>query len=249
MKPKRERLDVLLVEKGLFPTRAKAQAAIMAGQVLVNSVPAGKAGDMTQTDAVLTLKSDPCPYVSRGGLKLKAALDHFKVAVKDRVCLDVGASTGGFTDCLLQEGAGRVYAIDVGTAQLDSKLKADPRVISRENTHARLLSPDQFAPKPSLAVADVSFISLTQVLPFMVPCLDRPKELLIMVKPQFEVGAKLAPKGVVKDPAVRLLAADKVRACALELGLEELGLFESPVHGPKGNVELFLRLRARPSSA
>lgn len=242
---KRARLDLLLVERGLFETRSKAQAAVMAGLVLVDGKPAGKAGDAVAEDAELTLKSDPCPYVSRGGLKLQAALDGFGVDVAGRVCLDVGASTGGFTDCLLQRGAAKVYAVDVGTSQLHSKLKDDPRVVSRENTHARLLRPEQFAPRPTLAVADVSFISLTQVLPFVVPCVADPAELVVLVKPQFEVGPKLAPKGVVRDPAVRQQAVAKVRAAAAELGLEDRGVVESPAKGPKGNVEFLLRL-ARP---
>lgn len=239
---KRSRLDLLLVERGLFATRTKAQAAVMAGLVLVDGKPAAKAGDAVAEDAELSLKSDPCPYVSRGGLKLKGALDEFSIDVVDRVCLDVGASTGGFTDCLLQAGAARVYAIDVGTAQLDSRLKADPRVISRENTHARLLKPEWFDPRPTLAVVDVSFISAAQVLPFVLPCLARPAELVVLVKPQFEVGPKLAPKGVVRDPAARQAAVEKIRAAAATLLLTESGLIESPLKGPKGNVEFLLWL-------
>ena len=238
----RARLDQALVERGLFPTRAKAQAAVMAGLVLVDGEPATKAGEPVSADAELTLKSDPCPYVSRGGLKLAAALDAFPVDPKGRVCLDVGASTGGFTDCLLQRGAAKVYAIDVGTAQLDAKLKSDPRVVSRENTHAKLLEPRWFEPRPTLAVMDVSFISSTQVLPFVLPCLAPPAELIVLVKPQFEVGPKLAPKGVVRDPAVRGQAVDKVREAAAALGLAERGLVESPAKGPKGNVEFLLWL-------
>ncbi|MDP3541386.1 MAG: TlyA family RNA methyltransferase [Elusimicrobiota bacterium] len=243
---KRERLDVTLVERGLFETRTKAQAAVMAGLVLVDGKSAGKAGEMIGQDAVLTLKSDPCPYVSRGGLKLKAALDEFSIAAAGRVCLDVGASTGGFTDCLLQAGASKVYAIDVGTAQLDSRLKKDPRVVSRERTHAKLLRPEWFSPKPDLAVMDVSFISSAQVLPSVLPCLAVPFELVVLVKPQFEVGPKLAPQGVVRDPAVRLAAVDKIRAAAADLGLVEAGLLESPVIGPKGNHEFLLLLKSKP---
>ena len=239
---KRARLDLLLVERGMFETRNKAQAAIMAGLVLVNGKAAGKAGDMTAADVELTLKSDPCPYVSRGGLKLKAALDEFALPTAGRICLDVGASTGGFTDCLLQAGALKVYAIDVGTAQLADRLKKDPRVLSRENTHARNLRPEWFSPKPDLAVMDVSFISSAQVLPFVIPCLSLPADLIVLVKPQFEVGPKLAPKGVVRDPAVRLQAVDKIRSAAKVLGLTARGLLESPVVGPKGNHEFLLLL-------
>lgn len=242
---KRERLDVLLVERGLFGTRTKAQAAIMAGLILIDGKPsAGKAGELIAPDAVLSLKADPCPYVSRGGLKLRAALDSFAVAAEGRTCIDVGASTGGFTDCLLQAGALRVYAIDVGTAQLDSRLKKDPRVISRERTHAKLLKPEWFDPKPSLAVMDVSFISSAMILPFVLPCLSAPFEVIVLVKPQFEVGPKLAPQGVVRDPAVRLQAVDKIRAAAAALGLVERGLLESPVVGPKGNHEFLLLLKS-----
>ncbi len=243
MKAKKQRLDVVLVDRGFFPTRAKAQAAVMAGQVLVDGAAAAKAGEPTAADAAITLIA-PCPYVSRGGLKLEAALDAFGLSPGGRVCLDVGASTGGFTDCLLQRGASRVYAVDVGTAQLDAKLKADPRVVSRERTHARDLKPEWFEPRPTLLVADVSFISLTQVLGPAAACLAPGWEAAVLVKPQFEVGPKLAPKGVVRDPAVRLQAVDKVRACLAGLGARETGLFESPVHGPKGNVEYFLRLAA-----
>ena len=243
---KRARLDLLLVERGIFETRTKAQAAVMAGLVLVDGKPAAKAGDAVAEDAELSLKSDPCPYVSRGGLKLKGALDAFpSIDVRGRVCLDVGASTGGFTDCLLQSGAAKVYAVDVGTAQLATRLKSDARVVSRENTHARLLRPERFDPRPTLAVVDVSFISAAQVLPFVLPCLAPPAELIVLVKPQFEVGPKLAPKGVVRDPAARQAAVDKIRAAAATLGLGERGLIEAPVKGPKGNVEFLLWLAAR----
>ena len=244
MKAKRARLDLLLVERGLFETRTKAQAAVMAGLVLVDGKPAGKAGDAVSEDAELSLKSDPCPYVSRGGLKLKAALDEFKISVEGRVCLDVGASTGGFTDCLLQHGASKVYAVDVGTAQLDVRLKRNPKVVSREQTHAKLLKPDWFDPPPSLAVMDVSFISSAQVMPFVLPCLQAPFLFVVLVKPQFEVGPKLAPQGVVRDPEVRLSAVDKIRAAAKELGLVEKGLLESPITGPKGNHEFLLLLES-----
>ena len=239
---KRSRLDLLLVERGLFETRSKASAAVMAGLVLVDGKPAFKAGEAVAEESELSLKSDPCPYVSRGGLKLRAALDSFHMDVAGRACLDVGASTGGFTDCLLQAGAAKVYAVDVGTAQLHTKIKTDQRVVSRENTHAKHLDPEWFSPKPSLAVVDVSFISLAQVLPFIIPCLVEPRELVVLVKPQFEVGPKLAPKGVVRDPAVRLQAVDKIRAAARALGLAERGLVESPAKGPKGNVEFLLWL-------
>jgi len=239
---KKQRLDQLLVERGLFESRAKAQAAIMAGQVVVDGEKRTKAGVATPTEARIELLK-ASRFVSRGGLKLEAALAAFPVTVEGRVCLDVGASTGGFTDCLLQRGAAKVYAVDVGTAQLDAKLRADPRVVSREQTHARALRPEQFDPKPDLLVMDVSFISAVQALPPALPCLAKPYDALVLVKPQFEVGPKLAPKGVVRDPAARQAAVDKVRAALPALGCAEAGVLECPVHGPKGNVEYFLWLK------
>lgn len=241
---KRPRLDILLVEKGLFETRAKAQAAVMAGQVLVDGRPATKAGEPVSLGSKLELIAS-CPYVSRGGVKLAGALDAFGIQPQDRVALDCGSSTGGFTDCLLQRGAAKVYAIDVGTAQLDAKLRADPRVVSRERTHARALRPEQFDPRPELCVVDCSFISLTMVLPHLVPCLATPFEIVALVKPQFEVGPKLAPKGVVRDPAARQAAIEKVRESLKALPLREAGLVESPIRGPKGNAEFFLHLKSK----
>ncbi|MDD5657966.1 MAG: TlyA family RNA methyltransferase [Elusimicrobia bacterium] len=240
----RKRLDELLVERGLFESRTKAQAAILAGEIEVDGRLAAKAGTPTEPDARLAVRTEANPFVSRGGLKLAAALDFFPIPVAGRVCLDLGASTGGFTDCLLARGAAKVYAVDVGTAQLHSRLRADARVISLEQTHARQMRPDMFAPRPDLAVVDVSFISLTQVLPHVLPCLARPCDLLALVKPQFELGPKLAPKGVVRKPEHRALAVERVRAALPELGLRERGTLESPVHGPKGNIETFLWCQA-----
>lgn len=241
MSPRKLRLDLLLVEKGLFPTRTKASAAVMAGQVLVDGRPAAKAGEPTSAEASLALIS-PCPYVSRGGLKLEAALKAFPVKARGRVCLDLGASTGGFTDCLLQAGAATVYAVDVGRGQLDARLRADPRVVSLERTHARDLRADSFDPKPDLASIDVSFISLASVLAPALACLAKPCDILALVKPQFELGPKFTPKGLVKDPEQRLKAVARVREAAARLGLAQAGLLECPVRGAKGNVEFFLHL-------
>ena len=251
----KRRLDVLLVERGLFPTRAKAQAAILAGKVSVPRHPNPKAGLELPLDAVVTVAADACPYVSRGGLKLAGALDRFKVDPKGRVAIDVGSSTGGFTDCLLQRGAVKVYAVDVGTKQIDAKLRNDPRVVVMENTHARDLEPEQLDPRPDLAVVDVSFISLTKVLPYVLPCLgrsdsdspagshDAPRiDIVALIKPQFELEPKKTPKGIVRDPAHREEAIAKVRASAQKLGLQELGFMESPIHGAKGNVEFLIHL-------
>jgi len=237
----RPRLDLLLVERGLFETRAKAQAAVMAGQVFVEGRPQTKAGTPTPEDARLEVVA-PCPYVSRGGLKLDSALKAFPLAVAGRVCLDLGASTGGFTDCLLQRGASRVYAVDVGTAQLDARLRADPRVVSLERTHAKDLRAGLFDPLPDLGVADASFISLTKILPHLLACLKPPYEVLALIKPQFELEPKLVPKGVVRDPAHRVLAVERVRESLRGLPVRENGLFECPLRGPKGNAEFFLYL-------
>jgi 23S rRNA (cytidine1920-2'-O)/16S rRNA (cytidine1409-2'-O)-methyltransferase len=242
MKTPKLRLDALLVERGFFETRTRAQAAILAGQVKVEGRPEAKAGTSLPADARLEILGDPNPFVSRGGLKLAAALDRFPVAVAGRVCLDVGASTGGFTDCLLSRGAARVYAVDVGTAQLHSKLRANPRVRSLEQFHAKDLRPSLFDPAPDLAVVDVSFISLAKVLPHILPCLARHFDVVALVKPQFELEPKLAPKGVVRRPEHRALALARVRESLRSLPVREAGVMECPVHGPKGNIESFLHL-------
>ncbi|MFA6003412.1 MAG: TlyA family RNA methyltransferase [Elusimicrobiota bacterium] len=242
---KRSRLDELLLAKGLFPSRARAQAAILAGHIKVDGQPAAKPGTPTREDAAVEVIADANPFVSRGGLKLAAALDAFPVRTEGRICLDVGASTGGFTDCLLARGAAQVFAVDVGTAQLHSKLHADPRVHSRENLHAKDMKPTMFSPRPDLAVIDVSFISLLKVMPYVLPCLAAPFEILALLKPQFELEPKLAPKGVVRKPEHRALALERVREGLRALPLRELGVLECPVHGPKGNIESFLYLRDR----
>lgn len=245
MPARKLRLDLLLVERGLFPTRAKAQAALMAGAVRVPGHQRPKAGLELPADAPVELAPNACPFVSRGGLKLRAALEGFRVRPEGRACLDLGSSTGGFTDCLLQAGARLVYAVDVGTRQLDSGLRADSRVRVLEGTHARELQPGMFDPTPDLAVVDVSFISLTKVLPFLPPCLAPGFELVALIKPQFELGPKQAPKGVVRLAGHREQAVSRVRACAAALGLEQLGFMESPLRGAKGNAEFLLHCRGK----
>lgn len=239
----KKRLDVALVERGLFETRAKAQAAVMAGKVAVAGVPSPKPGTPVADDAGLEIIADACPYVSRGGLKLESALKGLGVSPNGRVCLDLGASTGGFTDCLLQNGAAKVYAVDVGRGQLDQSLRSDSRVVAMEQRHARSLAGEKFDPRPDLAVVDVSFISLLSVLPFVVICLKKPFEILALVKPQFELGPGMAPKGVVRKPEHRALALAKIRE-GLPMGLVEAGILECPVHGPKGNIETFIHLKS-----
>ncbi|MBX5482014.1 MAG: TlyA family RNA methyltransferase, partial [Myxococcaceae bacterium] len=213
MRVPKKRLDVLVVERGLAESRARAQALILAGQVIAGDQRVDKPGHLVPEDVELRLKGEVLPYVSRGGLKLKAALDHFGLKVAGAIAADIGASTGGFTDCLLQEGAARVHAIDVGYGQLHEKLRKDPRVISRERVNARYLT-DADLPEPvDVVVIDVSFISLTQVLPSVLPKLKPGGLLVALVKPQFEVGRERVGKGgVVRDPAARAEAIDKVRA-------------------------------------
>ena len=243
-KPKKERLDVLLVERGLAESRTKAQALILAGEVVVGDQRVDKPGHLVPVESELRLKGEVLPYVSRGGLKLKGAIDHFRLDVKGAVCADIGASTGGFTDCLLQQGAARVHAIDVGYAQLHQKLRADPRVLSRERVNARYLTEEDLPEPLDVVVVDVSFISLEQVLPPVLPRL-RPGGLLVaLVKPQFEVGRENVGKGgVVRDPVARQGAIDRIRDFVAKAGFEVLGTIDSPVPGPAGNVEALLAAR------
>nr|WP_225937299.1 TlyA family RNA methyltransferase [Myxococcus sp. RHSTA-1-4] len=234
-------MDVLVVERGLAESRTKAQALILAGQVVVDDQRVDKPGTLVPLEAELRLKGEVLPYVSRGGLKLKAAIDRFGLDVKGRVCADIGASTGGFTDCLLQHGATRVHAIDVGYGQLHEKLRTDPRVRSRERVNARYLTDEDLPEKVGAVVIDVSFISLTQVLPSVLPFLEPGGLLIALVKPQFEVGPERVGKGgVVRDAAARQEAIDSVTAFVREQGLTVRGVMDSPVPGPAGNVEALL---------
>ncbi len=238
------RLDQLLVDRGLFETRTKAQAALMAGKIRLHGTDIPKAGQSVTEDAKIEVLKDAVPFVSRGGLKLQAALDAFPIKVEGRTALDLGSSTGGFTDCLLQHGAAKVFAVDVGTAQLDDALRKDKRVVSLEKTHAKLLTPELLGGEaPDLLVADVSFISLTKVLESALAVLARPCELVLLVKPQFELEPKKVPRGVVREEAHRQEAIERVREAAKTLNLEEKGLIESPAKGPKGNIEYLLYLK------
>ncbi|WP_163998312.1 TlyA family RNA methyltransferase [Pyxidicoccus caerfyrddinensis] len=241
MKPRKERVDVLVVERGLAESRTKAQALILAGQVVVDDQRVDKPGSLVPVEAELRLKGEVLPYVSRGGLKLKAAMDRFGLDVSGRVCADIGASTGGFTDCLLQHGATRVHAIDVGYGQLHEKMRKDPRVRSRERVNARYLTDEDLPEKVGAIVIDVSFISLTQVLPSVLTFLEPGGLLVALVKPQFEVGPERVGKGgVVRDAAARQDAIDTVTAFVREQGLTVRGVMDSPVPGPAGNVEALL---------
>jgi 23S rRNA (cytidine1920-2'-O)/16S rRNA (cytidine1409-2'-O)-methyltransferase len=243
--PKRVRADLALVDRGLAPSREKARALILAGEVLAGDRPIAKAGDLIDDGAELRLRSAPMPYVSRGGIKLAHALDAFAVDVTGVVALDVGASTGGFTDCLLQRGAARVYCVDVGQGQLDWKLASDPRVRVLDRVNIRLAPPDLLPERADVVVIDVSFISLRLVLPALPPLVRPGGPVVALVKPQFEVGRAVVGKGgIVRDVAARARALAEVRAAAAALGYAVGADTVSPITGGKGNVEFLLALRA-----
>jgi 23S rRNA (cytidine1920-2'-O)/16S rRNA (cytidine1409-2'-O)-methyltransferase len=240
----KQRLDKLMVERGLSPSREKAQALIMAGQVVVGDHAAQKAGQQVTADVEIRIKGEVMPYVSRGGLKLEKGLNTFEIPVAGRIALDVGASTGGFTDCLLQRGATKVYAVDVGYGQLAWKLREDPRVVVMEKTNIRHLKPDQLDPLPDLAVIDASFISLNLVLPPTLLLLKQPAEVVALVKPQFEVGRGAVGKGgIVRDPKLHEEVLARMEALAVELKAELIDICESPITGADGNREFLMGLR------
>lgn len=241
------RADQLLVSRGLAPTRARAQALVLAGKVYVGDKRVDKAGAMLDESAPLVVRGEDHPYVSRGGVKLAGALDAFAVDPRGKRCLDLGASTGGFTDCLLQRGAASVAAVDVGYGQLAHKLRIDPRVVVLERTNARTLEPEHVGGACDLVVVDASFIGLGKLMPAIARCTKPGGELIGLVKPQFEVGREDAAKtrGVVRDPELRAraidLAVDEVR----DAGFEVLGTADCVIEGPKGNLEAFVHARRR----
>jgi 23S rRNA (cytidine1920-2'-O)/16S rRNA (cytidine1409-2'-O)-methyltransferase len=238
------RLDVLLVARGLAPTREKAQAMILSGRVEVEGRRVEKAGTPVGPSASVQVLGPAHPYVSRGGVKLAAALDAFSIDPNGLVCLDVGASTGGFTDCLLQRGALRVYAIDVGHGQLDAKLRADPRVVLRERINARNLSRGQVPEPVALAAMDLSFISVRLVLPAVVPLLAPGAAAIVLVKPQFEAGRREVPRGgVVRSAATQRRVVGEIEQFGSGLGLTCLGVVPSPIKGARGNQEFLLVFR------
>jgi len=246
--PKKTRLDLLLVERNLVPSRERARALILAGRVLVQEQKIDKPGVAVAEDAALRLLGDPQPYVSRGGFKLAAALEHWQIDVKDRSCLDVGTSTGGFTDCLLQNGASDLTAVDTGFGQIAMKLRNDPRVRLMERTNARLLEPqalsDNGRPEPTLLVMDVSFISATLVLGPVLAAAPSLTEAVILVKPQFEAGREHVGKGgIVRDPEAHVLAVTRVADCVGSLGWTVVETIPSPITGAEGNREFLLYAR------
>lgn len=242
----KKRIDQLLVENGHFSSRAKAQAAIMAGLVFVNKKRIDKAGTLLAPDATVEVKGKPHPYVGRGGVKLERALKEFNVDPAGKIALDVGASTGGFTDCLLQKGAGKVYAVDVGYGQLDWKLRQDPRVKVIERTNIRHLTLRDIGLRTSdigLCVIDVSFISLSKILPAVYALLADNAEVLALIKPQFEARREQVGKGgIVRDAKVHQEVINRVRLDAEEIGFKAKGVVESPITGADGNIEFFIYL-------
>lgn len=239
----KSRLDVELVNRGLFDSREKAQRAIMAGQVFVAGQKATKAGSPVSADVELSI-AEREKYVGRGGYKIEAALDAFHIPVEGRICADIGASTGGFTDCLLQRGAARVFALDVGHGQLDWKIRQDPRVDVREGFNARHLTPSDLTPSPTLVVADVSFISLTLIFPPVFALLAQEGDMVVLIKPQFELSrGQVGRGGIVRDEALRLAAVEKIRAFVTGLGHRWLGFIPSPITGRDGNVEFLAHVK------
>jgi len=245
---KRERIDKLLVDCGLAPSRTRAQALVMAGVVLVDEQLVKKSSEAFAPNANIRLKGNDDPasrYVSRGGLKLEAALREFHLDINELTCLDVGSSTGGFTDCLLQHGARRIVAVDVGHNQFEWRLRNDPRVELREGVNARYLKPEDFDQKFDLATIDVAFISATKILPAVVPLLVEQGKIVTLIKPQFEVGkGEVGKGGIVKNPNQHERVVAEVNSAAENLGLKVYGVIESPIHGADGNVE-FLALYER----
>ena len=249
------RLDKLILQRGLAPSRERAQALVLAGRVLVNEQKIEKAGANVEDDAALRILGDDMPYVSRGGIKLARALEHWKIDVREKICMDIGASTGGFTDCLLQNGAAHVIAVDTGYGQIDAKLRSDPQVRLLEKTNARYLTTEQLWPDPEamrpigLIAMDVSFISATLVLPAVVQCARESRgskafELILLVKPQFEVGREHVGKGgIVRDAEAQQMAVQRVSETVAELGGAEMEVIESPILGAEGNREFLLRAR------
>jgi len=241
---KKERLDVLLVEKGLAPSREKAKTMIMAGQVFVDNQREDKAGTNVPVDANIEIHGETLKYVSRGGLKLEKAMNSFPITLDGAVCMDIGASTGGFTDCMLQNGAAKVFSVDVGYGQFAWKLRQDPRVVCMEKTNIRYVTPEDIGEALDFASVDVSFISLTKVLPPARELLKDGAEMVCLIKPQFEAGReKVGKKGVVRDPKVHEEVIEKIVLFASANGFEVLGLDYSPVKGPEGNIEYLVHIK------
>ena len=239
----KQRLDILLTEKNFFDSRTRAQSMIMAGKILVDGQKVDKAGTLVATDAEIRVLGEEMPFVSRGGLKLQKALDTFKIVLSGKIAADVGASTGGFTDCMLQHGAKKVYAIDVGYGQLAWKLRSDVRVVNTERTHIRNVTRENFLDELDFISIDVAFISLEKVLPVVFDVLKDSGEVVALIKPQFEAGREhVGKKGVVRDKKIHAAVIEKVLNFATEIGFGVCGLTFSPVKGPEGNIEYLAHL-------
>ena len=247
---KKIRLDVLLVDRNLFDSRERARRFIMSGNVLVDDQKIDKAGALVRADCAIRLLGNDIPFVSRGGLKLQKAIETFDLALEDRIALDVGASTGGFTDCMLQHGVRKVYAVDVGYGQLDWKLRNDPRVVCMERTNIRHITAEMIADPIDFSSIDVAFISLDKVLPTVFELLVEGGEIVALIKPQFEAGReKVGKHGVVRDPAVHIEVIERVLDTAQNIGVAAIGLTFSPIKGPEGNIEYLARLKKNASEA
>jgi 23S rRNA (cytidine1920-2'-O)/16S rRNA (cytidine1409-2'-O)-methyltransferase len=246
----KQRIDILLVEKGFFSSREKAKASIMAGIVYADNQKVDKAGEEISIDSIIEVRGNACPYVSRGGLKLEKAVNEFGLNMAGKVCMDIGASTGGFTDCMLKNGALKVYAIDVGYGQLDWKLRQDNRVVVMERTNIRYVTEKDISEKIDFASIDVSFISLTKVLPVAFNLITDSGEVVCLIKPQFEAGREqVGKKGVVRDPKVHEEVINKVIGFSKELGFKIKNLSFSPIKGPEGNIEFLLYLSKNEENA
>jgi len=242
----KERLDKVLVDRNIIGSRERARALIMEGKVFVGGMPVLKAGAMVNSDADIEIKGRDIPYVSRGGIKLEAAIKHFNIHLKDKIAMDVGSSTGGFTDCLLQHGAIKVYCIDVGYGQLAWKLRQDVRVILFERTNIRHLEKEKIHDVIDIATVDVSFISLIKVIPKVMEFLKEKGEIIALIKPQFEVGKGEVDKGgIIRDDKKRLKTVEYVKEKLETIGLETIGIIQSPIAGQKGNIEYLIYCKKR----
>jgi 23S rRNA (cytidine1920-2'-O)/16S rRNA (cytidine1409-2'-O)-methyltransferase len=240
----KSRLDKILIDRGIAPSRERAQALIMEGRVFVGGIAVTKAGSMVNADANIELKGEDMPYVSRGGLKLEAAIKHFNISLKNKIAMDVGSSTGGFTDCMLQNGAKKIYCIDVGYGQLAWKLRQDERVVLIERTNIRYLEREKIPDAIDIATIDVSFISLIKVVPNVLEFLKEDGEIIALIKPQFEVGkGEVGRGGIVKDEAKRLRTVKNINENLERLGLKTVGVIQSPIAGQKGNIEYLIYMK------
>lgn len=246
----KERLDILLVKNGLADSREKAKAMIMAGNVFINGQREDKAGSTFAEDVSIEIKGNTLKYVSRGGLKLEKAMNNFGISLEGKICMDVGSSTGGFTDCMLQNGAVKVYAVDVGRGQLDWKLRQDERVVCMEKTNIRYVTPEDIADRIGFSSVDVSFISLTKVLLPVRELLSDDGQMVCLIKPQFEAGReKVGKKGVVREKSVHVEVIERVLEYALSIGFGVLHLDFSPIKGPEGNIEYLVHLQKNGSNS